>query len=178
MNWDAVSAIAEALGATAVVLSLVYVAYQIRQNTKAVRAAEYDSRASTFREIVTDIGKSPDSARIFLEGGRDLGSLDEVENVLFVTMMNNAFRAFENFHYKESLGFVDKQLAESWRNALHAYLAMPGVHEYWGYQKSMYTTRFQSYVQNEMHKITSGDAAPGYRATDVHQVSRVRDRDA
>ena len=172
MNWDAIGAIAEALGAAAVVISLVYIAYQIRQNTMAMRIAEYDSRAKTFREIVMDIGKSADSARIFIEGGKDLGALTEVENVQFVTMMNSAFTAFENFHYKESLGMVDEQMSESWRNALHAYLAMPGVHEYWEYQKSMYTRRFQSYVNNEIHKINLGEGRVGARAIDVHGISR------
>ncbi len=172
MSWDAIGAIAEAIGAAAVVMSLVYLAYQIRQNTKAMRIAEYDSRAKTFREIVMDIGKNADSARIFIEGGKDLGALTEVENVQFVTMMNSAFTAFENFHYKESLGIVDDQMSESWRNALHAYLAMPGVHEYWSYQESMYTRRFQSYVENEMHKVNLAEGAAGARAIDVHGISR------
>ena len=172
MSWDAIGAIGEALGAAAVIISLVYLAHQIRQNTKAMRIAEYDSRAKTLREIVMDIGKNADSARIFIEGGKDLGALTEVENVQFVTMINSAFTAFENFHYKESLGILDEQMSESWRNALHAYLAMPGVHEYWSYQKSSFTRRFQSYVETEMHKITLGEGLPGSRAVDVHGISR------
>lgn len=37
MNWDAVSAIAEILGVLAVVISLVYVGFQVRQNTMQLR---------------------------------------------------------------------------------------------------------------------------------------------
>jgi hypothetical protein len=33
MDWDALGAIAEAVGAIAIIVSLVYVAAQIRQNT-------------------------------------------------------------------------------------------------------------------------------------------------
>ncbi len=39
MNWDAVGAIAELVGATAVVLTLVYLSIQLRQNTRAVEHA-------------------------------------------------------------------------------------------------------------------------------------------
>jgi len=39
MNWDAVGAIAELIGATAVVLTLVYLSIQLRQNTRAVEHA-------------------------------------------------------------------------------------------------------------------------------------------
>jgi hypothetical protein len=48
MNWDAIGAIAELLGAIGVIASLVYLATQIRQsreqmsqNTRALRAATY-----------------------------------------------------------------------------------------------------------------------------------------
>jgi hypothetical protein len=34
MNWDAISTIAEVVGAAAVVVSLIYLAVQIQQNTK------------------------------------------------------------------------------------------------------------------------------------------------
>jgi hypothetical protein len=39
MNWDAIGAIAELLGAIGVIASLVYLATQIRQNTATVRAS-------------------------------------------------------------------------------------------------------------------------------------------
>ncbi len=36
MNWDAIGAIAELFGAVGVIASLVYLAVQIRQNTRTV----------------------------------------------------------------------------------------------------------------------------------------------
>ena len=43
MNWDAVEAIGEIVGALAVFLTLIYLALQIRQNTKAVQASAADA---------------------------------------------------------------------------------------------------------------------------------------
>ena len=37
MNWEAIGAVGEILGAIAVLLSLAYLAVQIRQNTASVR---------------------------------------------------------------------------------------------------------------------------------------------
>lgn len=42
MNWAAIQAVAEAIGAIVVVASLIYLAIQVRQNTRAVRVATYD----------------------------------------------------------------------------------------------------------------------------------------
>jgi len=36
MNWDAIGALAEAIGAIAVIVTLVYLAIQLRQNTRAI----------------------------------------------------------------------------------------------------------------------------------------------
>jgi hypothetical protein len=58
MNWDAIGAIGETIGALAVFLTLVYLSIQIRQNTKAVQAAAIDSansQVSKIREQIFDI---------------------------------------------------------------------------------------------------------------------------
>ncbi len=43
MDWDALSAIAALIGGAGVVATLIYLAIEIRQNTRAVRSASYQS---------------------------------------------------------------------------------------------------------------------------------------
>ena len=54
MNWDAISAIGEATGAIAVLLTLVYLSIQVRHNTK-IASADLSSRGqasfSRYREM-------------------------------------------------------------------------------------------------------------------------------
>ncbi len=47
MNWDALGAIAELLGAVGVIASLLYLGRQIRQSTKQSFASSYQARAET-----------------------------------------------------------------------------------------------------------------------------------
>lgn len=56
MNWDALGAIGEIIGAFAVVITLIYVAAQMRQNnrqieenTKVIRLAARESTQEAFR---------------------------------------------------------------------------------------------------------------------------------
>ena len=46
MNWEAIGAIGEVLGAIGVIVTLVYLAGQLRQNTKELRSARHESYAS------------------------------------------------------------------------------------------------------------------------------------
>jgi hypothetical protein len=43
MNWDSVGAVGEIVGALAVLITLIYLSVQIRQNTKVARSAALDS---------------------------------------------------------------------------------------------------------------------------------------
>ena len=49
MNWDAIGAVAEALGAIGVMLTLLYLAFQTRQNTHVLDQTRNMHEASTFR---------------------------------------------------------------------------------------------------------------------------------
>ena len=43
MNWDAIGAVSELIGAVAVVATLIYLAVQIRQNTKSVQSTNFST---------------------------------------------------------------------------------------------------------------------------------------
>ena len=51
MNWEAIGAIAEAVGAAGVIASLVYLGTQIRSNTRAAKAAAYEQALTGGRDI-------------------------------------------------------------------------------------------------------------------------------
>ncbi len=78
MNWTAIGAIGEVLGAVAVVLSLVYVAAQVRHNTTALsRAASADAIAG-IRNWNQCLIEDPVMVRIFSQGVEDMDALDGV----------------------------------------------------------------------------------------------------
>ncbi|MFP6780387.1 MAG: hypothetical protein VCB59_01710 [Gammaproteobacteria bacterium] len=47
MSWEAISGIAETVGAFGVIVSLIYVGVQIRQNTIASRVSNYQQWVDT-----------------------------------------------------------------------------------------------------------------------------------
>ena len=52
MNWEAIGTIGEILGAFVVIVTLFYLAMQIRQNTKAQSIATFESAMSGFNEVI------------------------------------------------------------------------------------------------------------------------------
>lgn len=71
MNWEAVGAVGEILGAVAVVITLVYLAMQVRQNTKAVQAAAIDSANTHVSDIRMEIFSDADVTSLYRRGNED-----------------------------------------------------------------------------------------------------------
>lgn len=51
MNWDAIGAIGEIVGAIAVVATLIYFAIQMRQYTTGLRSATFNATMQEFNQI-------------------------------------------------------------------------------------------------------------------------------
>ena len=88
MNWDAIGAVGEILGAAAVVLSLVYLATQIRQGTSATRTATRDAAMA--------------QSLSFFEQGLDTTVIARAEHKRAVGEVRYQFynfKIFENVHF-------------------------------------------------------------------------------
>jgi hypothetical protein len=79
MNWGAIAAVAELLGALAVIGSLIYLAVQIRQNTRSSRAATFQAAYSEVSHAYHAIAADSELARIFRIGLSEPQKLDQDE---------------------------------------------------------------------------------------------------
>ena len=75
MNWEAIGALAELAGATGVVLTLVYLSVQLRQNTRAIQGSEVAYRSNLematnarFFDLRRDVYADPELASIWSRG--------------------------------------------------------------------------------------------------------------
>lgn len=65
MNWDAVGAIGEILGATAVIVTLAYLAKQVRQTKEAQQSSGLDHRTQAILPLSLSISTTPALAAAF-----------------------------------------------------------------------------------------------------------------
>ncbi len=77
MNWDAIGAIAEALGALGVILTLIYLIRQIKQNTAATRSSAAASYSQASMSIANLLSRDVETNTLFYE------YLDGSQNLAF-----------------------------------------------------------------------------------------------
>jgi hypothetical protein len=97
MNWDAVSGIAEAVGAIGVIASLLYVGYQIRENTVAAQRTNARQSASDHARALLGVQDDVVSDIVF-RGIDDLNSLTPLELYRFDLAITVWLEAIEQAH--------------------------------------------------------------------------------
>ena len=83
MNWEAISAIGQIVGGLAVVVSLIYLAREIRRNARLARQSSVD----TLNVVAGQLAQHPRLAQLFDRGIRNLKSLEGADRVSFEAFM-------------------------------------------------------------------------------------------
>jgi len=126
VNWEAISAIGQIVGAIAVVISLIYVASEVRRNTNATHLAAMRSLNDAFNRWVQQLGQYPDLEELYRRGLRDLESLEDTEIVRFAALMQGAFRILEEVYHLQAKGHLEKSVWRGWEAAMRDFNGIPG----------------------------------------------------
>jgi hypothetical protein len=156
VNWDAIGAIAEAIGAAGVIASLLYLASQVRGST---RASAVDAKLQSTR-LLTDLLDSwiqaPELTDLHLRGLADLDSLSKEEYYRFSNLCLKAFWFFSAAHFQ----FRTRTLSESeWyenKIALHFWLRGPGLQAWWAkFGRASFGPEFRGFIDDEITALTA-----------------------
>jgi hypothetical protein len=112
MNWEAAGAIAEIVASIGVILSLIYLALQIRSQNTESRIASANELVSQFLAANRYLARAKELAELMLNGFRDFEALRDAERLRLSTHMTGLARSSEAMHKHRQGGL----LAESTNN--------------------------------------------------------------
>ncbi len=155
MNWDAIGAIAELFGAVGVIASLAYLAVQIRQNTRSMRAATYQSLAEATAASNTLFLSNPELVRIVRVGSAGQERLSEDDFARFNSYLRMTVRRYDSIflHYRQAT--LPDEAWQAYWHSFKGFLASPGVLKWWERNSHDYTEAFQELVTREIRSATA-----------------------
>jgi hypothetical protein len=146
MDINTLAAWGEFLGGIAVVVSLVYLASQIRQNSKLLKASSASATAQTQFLIGGFLVSDPEVSRILWEGIADRASLSEADQRRFDHMMEMTFQGhLQQFEFI-CAGIALPLGAERRERGLRRQMQQPGPRQWWGESGRDYPLAFRDYV--------------------------------
>ncbi len=142
--------IGDFVGGIAVVISLVYLAFQIRRNTLSVQASMIQTAAQAATEIMELMARDPEVLRLFHSGTHDFASLSEEERLRFSAIMGAMLHRFENLVSQTERGLLPRDSWDGPANRLRGAFALPGTLEWWARGKHAFNDELQNWVDREL----------------------------
>jgi hypothetical protein len=146
MNWEAINAVSQLVSSIAVVLSVLYLAVQLRSSTRVARVAAMDAAAAALRDVTKPFMENAELARIWRIGLENLEALPPEDQARFFHAAHQFLKALETIHYHYVYGLLDTQLWEGWRELLQHYVATPGIDYYLTRRGAVFSKRFCTFI--------------------------------
>lgn len=153
MSLQDLGSIGELIGAVAVVISLVYLASQIRQNTrqidentKAAQAAAFDSSVSHAIAARQMIIENEDVAGIYLKGGDDPDSLSAEDRLRYRLIMHNILWSLWNMQSQAQVGELSAETWSAQLETLRRIMSSKGFQWFWANYSDELGSSFQRVV--------------------------------
>ncbi len=146
MTLDDLGNIGEFLGAIGVIATLAYLAVQIRQNTRMMRASIRQSRSDSMQQAFTHSANG-NIAEIMVKD-RNHEQLTDVERQRLQMWQIGSWRARETTFLQAKDGMLDDSTFEQQANIVRRVMEAPYTRESWTNLKATLDPSFQGWVDD------------------------------
>jgi hypothetical protein len=148
MEWEAVGAISEAIGVIGVIVSLIYLALQVRQSNHATQAATADQITTRFIDFMNIAAGESLFMNSFREGLPLVKSLSSEDKIKVLGMIQSLLKIIEEIHYQRLKGFIDDEAWAGWSDWFSNMKSYEVVQFFYQHKNSNYSKDFRSYWED------------------------------
>ena len=165
MNWDAIGAIGEIVGALAVVVSLAYLGTQIRISNRASRQTAEQHLIDVQKIWLGRISDSESLADIWIKGSKNDSALSESEWIRYGALCNEITLNWERSFLLGKDGDVSSLVLDRDSRQRRIVINSPGYRKWFAARKETLTEEFADLIEMELEEVpaytvpyASGDA--------------------
>ena len=154
VNWEAVGAMGEIIGAVVVVITLVYVASEIRQNTRMARAEMTKDLLLASQTAIMELASNDRLAELYA----DIRPFEDEASARRHTFYQSFFRLYElQFNLAEQ-GLVAEDVATSYELVIRMWAQTRHFDAYWSVARDEFHEDFVAYVDEQIRATRAPEA--------------------
>ena len=138
----------EVVGVTAVILGLVFVGLELRQNSDLLRITATQTLAAEYSDALEVMAYEGEAACVYALGVNGLRNLDDVQRLRFFVQMFLIYRSAEQLHYYSLEGMFEDRVWRGFQRQLVEVSNLPGVREWWEIRGPWFSDAFQDYINS------------------------------
>lgn len=148
MNLQVLQTVINAVGTISIVLTVVYLALQVRRSTQATYSQTYQFATQALGDMAAIVGDSKERSRIFSVGMADPKNLEEDEYLQFAYLGISLFRRYENVYFQYKSGMIDDDFWFGHRDNLLWFYHRPGTQVWWKERRLGFSRSFREFLES------------------------------
>jgi hypothetical protein len=159
MTFEDLGALGELISGVGVVVTLAYLAVQVRQNSLLITAQTVQAAVdATQRVLLARVENAPLRAMLRKARGGEALDADEAETI--ASYLQASFMNFQARLQHHAQGVFDTSANESYERILEDYLAQGYVRRWWRYAKALFGTPFREHCDRIIAAQEAGAPLP------------------
>ena len=147
MELQTLANVGEFLGGLGVIVSLIYLAVQIRGNTSSQQSETYARSLERMAYMQEFMAKDHALTKMFNEGLIDPSQLTITQKVQFAWVLTEMFGNLEFMFFQSEQRNIPAELWDRWEETMKWWLTFPGVVAWWKGKPTPFTPAFMSCVE-------------------------------
>jgi len=160
MTVEQLGSVGEFVAAIATVITLIYLAFQLRQNTRALRATAFQSVVSEMGKNVEPLLNNSDLVDIFVKASADHTVLTEAERVRVNALYVATFRRLESAYVQYTLGTLSLENKQGFENSIIPLLQPAYAKYWWSEAKQAFYPPYVRYIDEKLATGATKNRSP------------------
>ena len=154
MPIQELGSIGELIAAVATIFTLVYLAFQINQNTRAVKASMLEVTGSRSMELATFVASDPELTRIVTTAMTHDPELEEADKRRLQLVFIAAMRSYELTVAHEASKYLDPTEYSGFGSNLRGWVSASYFSDWWENAHVIFSEALQDLVREEMKNLS------------------------
>ncbi len=159
MTLENIYYVGQTIAVVALLISILFVGYQIRQNTKAIRATSHHAITDSFNQLNTLLISDPKCVSVYRRGVAGLENLDDDERISFAYLNLAYQRIFETLFYQYKNGTMDEKLFEAELATLKWVAGYPGFRQWWAENPISLSAEYRVFMDELIAEAAKGPSS-------------------
>jgi len=155
MNWDAIAAAAEIFAAIGVIISLLYLGQQIRNQTLETRLAFANEFVNQLNLVYSDLSTDAQLSELWVRGLRDFSALSPPQRAQFSAFAGRLLRIVESVFHQYRWGRIDDTVWNGIDTSVRDLCRYRGMMEWWGTRAHWFSDEFNSHMKTYVADTSS-----------------------
>ncbi len=146
MSLNDLASIAIIVQGIFLVVSVILVWYQLRENTRLIRTSNTQKLVELSTPFNLQIAQNREMAALWLQGAQHVDDLDEIDRERYFNLLTWWLQLHENIYHQWSKKLIEEDTFISWTRDLEYFARRQNIGPYWPRMKTYYESSFAEHV--------------------------------